>query len=192
MNRVIPKCIAALALAVSMSVFAADEDPYLTYVKTAPEFKPVKQDPAAWTARWNTWTYMPWRFKWDIGTGDAGGQFCKDYGFNGGFTDHADTSCLPWLEKWNLLFYCDHLCGKGSVKVRAKESKEGFKAQMKDGRSVRQGKDGPQPLDAAMIEKLEKMMDKRVAGLRKSPVRAAYALTTRSPGGSLCSPSAGA
>jgi hypothetical protein len=176
MNRVMRMGVAAVALAVSMSVFAAEEDPYVTFIKTAPEFKPVKQDPAAWTQRWNTWTYMPWRFKWDIGTGDAGGQFCKDYGFNGGFTDHADTGVLPWLEKWNLLFYCDHLCGKGSVKVRARENKEGFKSQMKDGRSIRQGKDGEQQLNAAMIEKLEKMMDKRVAGLRKSPVRAAYAL----------------
>jgi len=56
----------------------AEEDPYLTFVKTAPEFKPVKQDPGAWTNRWNTWVYMPWRFQWTIGTGDAGGQFCKD------------------------------------------------------------------------------------------------------------------
>ena len=34
---------------------AADEDPYLTYVKNAPEFQPVRQDPGAWTNRWNTW-----------------------------------------------------------------------------------------------------------------------------------------
>ena len=154
----------------------AAEDPYLTYIKNAPEFKAVHQDPGAWTNRWNTWTYMPWRFKWDIGTGDAGGQFCKDYGFNGGFTDHADTSILPWLEKWNLLFYCDHLCGKGSVKVRQKSSKDGFKGLMRDPRAIRQGGDGPEPLDAAMTDKLFKMMDKRVAGLKKSPMRAAYAL----------------
>ena len=77
MNRVLSKCVAAAVLAVAASAFAADEDPYLTYVKNAPEFKPVKQDPGAWTNRWNTWIYMPWRFQWTIGTGDAGGQFCK-------------------------------------------------------------------------------------------------------------------
>jgi hypothetical protein len=164
---------------------AAEDDPYLTYVKTAPEFKPVRQDAGGWTNRWNTWIYMPWRFQWTIGTKDAGGQFCKDYGFNGGFTDHADTSVLPWLEKWNLLFYCDHLCGKGSVKVRVKKS---FEDDMRNPRSVRSGSDGSKPLDAAMVDRLKKMMDTRVAGLRKSPVRAAYALDDEISWGSFLKP----
>ena len=29
--------------------------------------------------RWDTWLYMPWRYQWSIGTGDAGGQFCREF-----------------------------------------------------------------------------------------------------------------
>ncbi|MFH1022460.1 MAG: beta-galactosidase trimerization domain-containing protein [Planctomycetota bacterium] len=178
-----PGCFALL---LSGFVRAAEEDPYLAYVRNAPEFKPVKQDPNAWTARWDTWIYMPWRYKWAIGEGAEGGQFCKDYGFNGGFTDHADTRVLPWLEKWNLKFYCDHLCGKGSVKVRVKKSK--FKEEMLDARAVRCGEDGPQPLNEAMEDRLKKMMDTRVAGLKNSPVRVAYALDDEISWGSYIKP----
>ena len=61
-------------------------DPYQRYVENAPEFKPVKQDPAFLLGRWDTWIYMPWRFQWTIGTDAAGGEFCRDLGINGGFT----------------------------------------------------------------------------------------------------------
>ena len=179
---------AALLLGLSSltSFAAAEDDAYLNYVKNAPEFKPVKQDPGAWTNRWNTWIYMPWRFKWDIGTGDEGGQFCKDYGFNGGFTDNGDTRVLPWLEKWNLKFYCDHLCGGGIVKVRVKQDK--FKGDMLNPRKVRSGSDGPHPLDDATVASAEKRMKDNVSGLKNSPVRVAYALDDEVGWGSFLKP----
>lgn len=75
---------------------ATADDPYRRYIETAPEFEPVRQDERFLSGRWNTWIYMPWRYKWSIGTGDAGGRFCRTYGINGGFTDHGEgpsTGC---------------------------------------------------------------------------------------------------
>ncbi len=164
---------------------AAGEDPYLTYVRNAPEFKAVRQDPAAWTARWNTWVYMPWRFKWTIGTGDEGGQFCKDYGFNGGFTDHGDTSVLPWLDKWNLKFYNDHTAAKGYLCL---QDKDGFKSFKRDARAIRRGAKGEAALDAALLQKLKALVTGNVNKLKKSPVRIAYALDDEVSSGSFLKP----
>mgnify|MGYP000510086998 FL=1 len=162
-----------VAAAVALGVAArAAEDPYLAYVKSAPEFKPVHRDAKMLLGRWNTWVYMPWRYQWHIGTGDAGGQFCKDYGFNGGFTDHGDTRVLPWLEKWGLLFYNDHTAAKGYLYLNRTD----WKRIQTDGRALRFGANGPRPLDDAMLEKLKGIVTERVNGLKKSPVRAAYAL----------------
>lgn len=184
MNRKSLTCVAWLVLAFSVASSGAEEDPYLTYMKNAPEFKPVKQDPAAWTARWNTWVYMPWRFQWGIGTGDAGGQFCKDYGLNGGFTDHGDTDVLPWLEKWNLKFYNDHTASKGYLHLDNVD----FKALMREPRALRTGSRGPATLDATLLEKLKKLVTSRVNGLKQSPVRIAYALDDEISSGSFVKP----
>ena len=62
---------------------AGGDDPYRRYITTAPEFQPVRQDPAFLIGRWNTWIYMPWRYQWTIGTGEAGGEhyfFVRDNG----------------------------------------------------------------------------------------------------------------
>src|SRR4029079_7189697 len=67
---------------------------YVDYLRRAPEFQPVKQDPAV--GRWDTWLYMPWRYRWTIGTGEEGGRFCQRYGINGGFTDHGEGP-FAWL-----------------------------------------------------------------------------------------------
>jgi len=150
----------------------AGEDPYLAYVKSAPEFKPVRQDAKLLIGRWDTWVYMPWRYQWAIGTGDEGGAFCRDYGFNGGFTDHGDTSVLPWLEKWNLRFYNDHTAGKGYLHLAGAN----WKAIQTDGRALRFGGGGPRPLDDKMLAMLSEMITRRVNGLKKSPMRVAYAL----------------
>jgi hypothetical protein len=186
MKRLPTILVCLVLLSLSWSAARGADDPYLAYVRNAPEFKPVRQDPAAWSARWNTWVYMPWRFKWTIGTGEEGGRFCRDYGFNGGFVDHGDTGVLPWLEKWDLRFYCDHLCGKGAVKVRVKS--QGFKAEMLDPRAIRCGSDGPQPLTEEMVARLKRLMDQRVPGLKKSPVRVAYALDDEVSWGSFLKP----
>lgn len=173
-------CLAAL----SGGARAEEEDPYLAYVKNAPEFKPVKQDPEGWTKHWDTWIYMPWRYQWGIGTGDEGGQFCKDYGFNGGFTDHGDIRVLPWLEKWNLKFYNDHTAAKGWLHLGGGD----YKKYMNDARQVRTGSKGPAPLDDAMLEKLKNIVTKNVNGLKNSSVRAAYALDDEISSGSFVKP----
>ncbi len=172
------------ALVSAASALAAEEDAYLNYIKNAPEFKPVRQDPAAWTERWNTWVYMPWRYQWSIGTGDAGGQFCRDFGFNGGFTDHGDASVLPWLEKWKLAFYNDHTADKGWLHLGTGD----FKQYMRNPRAVRTGYKGAAPLDAAMLAKLKEIVTDRVNGLRGSPMRIAYALDDEVSTGSFVRP----
>jgi hypothetical protein len=96
-NRLVLLCVSVLACTAQ----ATAEHPYLTYVKNAPEFKPVRQDRELLVGRWDTWIYMPWRFQWTVGAGDEGGEFCCDYGFNGGFTDHGGGP-FEWLNKWNL------------------------------------------------------------------------------------------
>ena len=100
-------------------------DSYLRYINTAQEFRPVRQDPAFLIGRWNTWIYMPWRYQWTIGTGNAGGQFCRDFGFNGGFTDHGDGP-LDWLKRWNLRFYNDHTAGKGDLHLHGRRRRPTF------------------------------------------------------------------
>ena len=187
MSRLSRSCLIACLLLVTVSALAADEDPYLTYVKHAPEFQPVRQDPGAWTNRWNTWVYMPWRFQWTIGTGDDGGQFCKDYGFAGGFTDHGDTHVLPWLEKWNLLFYNDHTAAKGYLYLNVNPGK--VKELMRDARAIRQGASkSMRPLDSAMLATVKKIVTGNVNGLKKSPVRIAYALDDEISNGSFVKP----
>ena len=52
---------------------SASADPselaYAAYVREAPEFRPVP--PPSSPDRWDTWLYMPWRYRWTIGTGEA-------------------------------------------------------------------------------------------------------------------------
>ncbi len=108
-------------------------DAYLEFVRTAPEFQSVAQDPQVMIGNWNTWLYMPWRYEWTIGTQDAGGQFCRDYGVNGGFTDHGDGP-LEWLEKWQLRFYNDHTAGKGSLYLHGGNKRQNFSQYQRDPR----------------------------------------------------------
>ncbi|NQT88355.1 beta-galactosidase, partial [bacterium] len=174
-----------LALIVLLSPLALSaEDAYLTYVKNAPEFRRVRQDPAMMTARWDTWIYMPWRYQWHIGTGDAGGQFCRDYGFNGGFVDHGDTGPLPWMEKWNLRFYNDHTAAKGYLYLH----RTNWKRAQTDPRAIRFGAQGPRPLDPAMLAKLKGIVTQKVNALKASPMRAAYALDDEVSWGSFVKP----
>jgi hypothetical protein len=153
----------------------ADEDPYLHYIRTAAEFRPVKQDPAMLIGRWDTWIYMPWRYQWTIGTGDAGGDFCRRYGINGGFTDHGEGP-LAWLEKWHLRFYNDHTAAKGYLYLNGANQKANFAKYQHDARALRTGTDGPRPLDRALLDKVEGIVTKNVERLKHSPVRVAYAL----------------
>ena len=92
---------------------------------------------------------MPWRYQWTIGTGDAGGQFCRDFGFNGGFTDHGEGP-LDWLARWNLRFYNDHTAGKGDLHLHGAEKKANFQPDQRNPRVIRHGTDGPRPIDARL------------------------------------------
>lgn len=140
-------------------------DSYLEYVKNAPEFKPVRQDPGL-SGRWDTWIYMPWRYRWTIGTGEEGGRFSREHGINGGMTDHGQGP-LEWLERWNLRFYNDHTAGKGALYLNPGS----LGKELRDPRAVR-----PRPVDAALLEELGALVSRNVRHLKKSPLRIAYAL----------------
>jgi hypothetical protein len=177
---------AAEAATPAAPAVAIESDPYYLYMKNSPDFKPVRQDPGAWTNHWDTWIYMPWRFQWTIGTGDEGGQFCKDYGFNGGFADNGSTSELPWLEKWNLKFFTDHTAGKGQLFIDGID----FKKFMRDGRLVRQSgaSRGHAQLDAQLYERLKARLVERIGKYKKSPMRIAYGLDDEISSGSFLKP----
>ena len=142
---------------------------YLEYVRQAPEFKPVRQDPALLIGRWDTWLYMPWRYRWTIGTGEEGGRFARNYGINGGVSDHA-RGPLPWLERWGLRFYNDHTAGKGALFLNRKDYGD-LEDATRDPRAIRTWPVGP------LLEKdLEATIVRNVRALRHSPLRVAYSL----------------
>ena len=165
----------------------AGSDPYRHYVETAPEFRPVRQDSALAIGRWNTWLYMPWRYRWTIGTGEAGGRFCRDYGINGGFTDHGQGP-LDWLDRWDLRFYNDHTAGKGDLYLNGANDRKNFQADQRNPRAIRHGTDGPRPLDPALDASLRDRMSARIAALRASPERVAYALDDEISWGAFVTP----
>ncbi len=143
---------------------ARDSGPaYLAYLRQAPEFQPVRKVAAQ---RWDTWIYMPWRYRWTVGTEEAGGRFCRDFGINGGMTDHGEGP-LAWLERWNLRFYNDHTAGKGDLYLEP----GGLDSRLRDPNAVR-----PRPLDRALIGRLGETVAARVRAIRRSPLRIAYAL----------------
>jgi len=165
----------------------AEDDPYLDYVRRALEFRPVKQDPKVMIGRWDTWIYMPWRYQWTIGTGDAGGRFCREYGLNGGFTDHGEGP-LAWLDKWHLRFYNDHTAAKGYLYLRGANSKQNFAKYQRDPRAIRSGTDGPQPIDEAMLDRVRKIVTRNVNNVKQSPMRVAYALDDEISWGAFVTP----
>lgn len=168
-------CLLGCCLAGAKPVPGQETDAYHRYIATAPEFRPVKQDPQVMIGRWTTWIYMPWRYQWTIGTGDEGGRFCQEFGINGGFTDHGDGP-FEWLEKWHLRFYNDHTAGKGFLYLRDANQRSKFQVYQRDARVVRRDAEGPKPLDDALFQKLTDLITARVGRLKQSPMRVAYAL----------------
>ncbi len=164
-----------VAAACTAPAAGTDEDPYLRYIRTAPEFQPVRQDAELGAGRWNTWLYMPWRYRWTIGTEEEGGRFCRDYGIAGGFTDHGHGP-LEWLDRWNLRFYNDHTAAKGYLYLRGANRKADFRKYQFDARAVRCDAEGPKPLDQAMLDKLRGIVRENVGRLQGSSQRVAYAL----------------
>jgi hypothetical protein len=183
-------CLALLSMP---AAFASGEepggpnDPYRRYAEAAPEFRPVRQDANLLIGRWNTWIYMPWRYQWTIGTGDAGGRFCRDFGINGGFTDHGEGP-LDWLDRWKLRFYNDHTAGKGDLHLHGSENKSTFKDDQRNPRALRHGTDGPRPLDENLRGKLRDLVAANIARVRRSPMRLAYALDDEISWGAFVTP----
>ncbi|HVC96406.1 MAG TPA: beta-galactosidase trimerization domain-containing protein [Pirellulales bacterium] len=178
--------LALVLLAASGMASAAD--PYLEYVSTAPEFQRVRQDRDFLLGRWDTWLYMPWRYQWTIGTGDEGGQFCRDYGLLGGFTDHG-SGPFEWLDQWELRFYNDHTAAKGFLHLRGAESKQNFAGFQRNGRAIRTGTDGPQPLDAALLARLRATVTDFVKNVKSHSTRCvAYALDDEISWGAFVTP----
>jgi hypothetical protein len=164
------------------------QDPYLAYISSAPEFQRVRQDPAFLIGHWDTWLYMPWRYKWTIGTGDEGGKFCRDYGVFGGFTDHGDGP-FDWLNKWDLRFYNDHTAAKGFLHVRGANERKTVARFQRDPRAIRSGTDGPQPIDDALRERLQAIISRHAANVKSHSSRCvAYALDDEISWGAFVSP----
>jgi len=150
-------------------VFAAPgraEDPFGRHVKNAREFRAV---PVV-RGRFETWYYMPWRYRWRIGTGEKGGRFCRELGINGGFLDYGKGP-LDWMEQWKLRFYVDHVAGKGTLHLRGSPQVERWRRFQDDPRAVR-----PVPLDDAARERMRGLVRKHLARVADSPMRLAYAL----------------
>jgi hypothetical protein len=152
------------------------EDSYLAYIRQAPEFRRVRQDPAQ--GRWDTWLYMPWRYRWHIGTGQAGGEFCRQYGINGGVMDHG-AGPLDWLERWGLRFYNDHTAGKGALFLMP----AGLKGDLRDPRAVR-----PRPITPELERELGSTIANNLARVRRSPLRMAWSLDDEISTGSFIRP----
>jgi len=175
MRRLLEPFLLLLALAVRPARAGDLKDAYLAYLESAPEFRRVRQDREFLLGRWDTWVYMPWRYEWEIGTGDEAGEFCREHGINGGFLDYGKGP-LAWLEKHGLRFYNDHTAGKGFLHLAGANNRENFRRFQRDPRAVRSGTDGPCPLDDALRKKLERLVWNHVHPIRKSPFRLAYAL----------------
>jgi hypothetical protein len=158
----------AAALCLLAALAGAGDDPYLTYVRTAPEFQRV--DPVDADARWNTWIYMPWYYEWTIGHDEAAGRFCKEYGINGGFVDRGNGP-VAWLEKNDLRFYCDHTAGKGTLYLRGANNRGNWRKYQRDPRAVR-----PVPITRATLDKTRAVIQKNQARVRLSDSLVAYAL----------------
>lgn len=145
----------------------ARADPYEEYVRTAPEFAPVRR---VAPRGWDTWIYMPWRHRWSVGTGDPGGKFCRRNGINGGVIDHG-RGPIEWLEAFDLRFYVDHAAGKGTLFLRGSNRADRWVAARADPRAVR-----PVPLDGKTLERARALLARNLEHVSKSPQRLAYAL----------------
>ena len=179
--------VLAGAIAAALAAPAAGEkDPYEEYVKNSKDFKPVKQDKDWALKAWPSWTYMPWSYQWTIGYDDASGKWSTDHGYNGAFLDHGQVAVggvnkLNWIDKFKLRFYVDHIAGKYELHLLGSK----FKAHKREvnGTGVRL-----KPVNAAMAQRLKKLIRRRVKNVMSSPNRAAYALDDEISWGHFVSP----
>jgi Beta-galactosidase trimerisation domain len=154
------------------------DDTYLAYLRQAPEHRRVRQDPALTQGRWDTWLYMPWRYRWHIGTDQRGGEFCRANGINGGVMDHG-RGPLDWLERWGLRFYNDHTAGKGSLFLMPAH----LKGDLRDPRAVR-----PRAITPDLERELGSTIASNLSLVRRSSLRVAYSLDDEISTGSFMRP----
>lgn len=167
------KILALLLLASACGEPPRPADGYLAYIRQAPEFRRVRQEP--FHERWATWLYMPWRYRWHIGTGERGGRFCRDLGINGGVMDHG-RGPLEWLERWGLRFYNDHTAGKGSLHLLPERVG-------KDPGGIRL-----RPITPELERELGATIAANLALVKRSPLRVAYSLDDEISTGSFVRP----
>ncbi|HEX3998592.1 MAG TPA: beta-galactosidase trimerization domain-containing protein [Pirellulales bacterium] len=148
----------------------AQDDAYAKYVTTSRDFQPVKQDKAWALKAFPSWTVMPWYYQWNIGFNDASGRFQIENGMNGSFCDRGSDGRLDWIDKFQLRFYMDHTAGKGDLHQGADEFIRRYKSRI-EGTGVR-----VQPVNDAMLARLEKIMRGNIGEVERSPFRGAYAL----------------
>ena len=178
----------ALGVCLLQSLPVRADDAYLTYIETAPEFKSIPQRREMLTDQWNTWLYMPWRYRWTIGTNAAGGKFSRDYGIHGGFVD-SGSGPFEWLNQWDLKFYHDHAAGKGLLYLRGANSKSNFAQFQRDGLAIRSGIDGPQPLTIKWQRELEDRIRRNITNVNKnSQLCVAHALDDEISWGAFVTP----
>jgi len=153
------------------------EDAYENYVETSQDFRAVKQDKEWALKAYPSWLYMPWTYQWGIGYDESSGKWTRRQGYNGAFVDHGDVSIgklptgrLDWIEKHKLPFYVDHLAGKGILHLWDGDKVKPHLDQL-HGTGVRIN-----PLNASARSKLEETVRRNIAAVKKSPMRAAYAL----------------
>ncbi len=168
--------VSAHAVSVAGLRLSPDPDPYYAYVTQAPEFQPVRGRPGL--GRWDSWLYMPWRYRWAIGTEEAGGRFCETYGIHGGMLDYG-RGPLAWLERYKLRFYNDHTAGKGDLHLNG----DGFERLARDPRALR-----TRPLDGVLLARLQGNLARTIPPLRASPFRVGYALDDETSWGSFVQP----
>lgn len=179
MNRWIPVVLllAAISPALGAEPTAPSIDPYEQYVKTSRDFKPVRQDPAWLRKAFPAWVYLPWTYQWTIGYTDDSGKWSLAQGYNGAFIDWdridangSKTGRLDWITKHGLRFYVDHLAGKRELHLWDGSIPKD-KLPAVHGNGVRTN-----PVNAAMRERLQKLIARHIAAVKSSPLRSAYAL----------------
>jgi hypothetical protein len=168
----------AAALAISWTVAAyGGEDAYEKYVKNSVDFKPVKRDKAWCLKAFPSWTYMPWTYRWTIGYTEDSGRWAVEHGYNGAFLDHGNvaagsspTGKIDWIDRFKLRFYVDHVAGKGDLHLWDGGKFKPHREQVHSAgvRAV--------PVNEALFKKLQGVMRRNLADVKKSPFRAAYAL----------------
>jgi hypothetical protein len=159
------------------SAVGAEPDPYETYVKTSKDFRAVKQDRDWLLKAFPGWLYMPWTHQWTIGYNDESGKWSVEHGYNGAFIDWGNvaaegskTGRIDWINKHGLRFYVDHLAGKRELHMWDGGIPKNVLDQV-HGNGVRVN-----PVNDAMRQRLQKLMEKNIAAVKSSPNRSAYAL----------------